>query len=832
MNEVSCRAFSYFQEAERVGWVRLDDLLDGLRSPRSHFEDPRNRVDWDEWARLCDRYADLVGEERLRASAGFARSKGFSGEVGRISALFFDPAFVYRAAIGFVAPSLYRAVRFTLTAESEGSLVVEAVLQDGYRPSRAWFQMFRDSLVVVPQFIGLPEAVVEGASDERSARCRVVPPPGRSVWLTVRRLWATIAAPRALVAELSFQQEQLRATLLAREAKDRALRDTLAHLPAMVGLHDGVKLTYANRALQAALGISDQEHDDRPLLEWIAAEDRERFATAVMAGSADEVLVRLDGAGGQRWAQVRAIPPVDDGGRQRSGFFAIDVTEERAAREALRHQDETLRAMSTALPDLVLRVDDGGNVVDLLGAAWEVDGTDDRFWRGRPLERLVGSVPHLTREHVEQLVSLTRDRDPAPVRLELGTGTSTRVLDWTATSIPGQREWLLVGRDVTARSRAERQLAEVERMASLGTLAAGVGHEINNPLASVAWNLDVLLDGLGRLAEGRSSDLDELRSAAADARHAADRIKTIVRHLKRFTRLDPPTLHPVDLAAAVNDAVAITANELQHRARLELRLGALPPVRGDADGLVQVFTNLLVNAAQAFDDSATTDRNLVRLTADVVGDEVVVKVTDNGRGIPAENLSRVFDPFFTTREPGAGTGLGLSIALGLLQDAGGHLTVESTVGQGTTISVHLRPAEPLPVPTPAAAPAPAATRLRLLVVDDEPQVLRALSRQLSTLHDVTTAAGADEACARIAGDGPFDVVVCDLHMPARDGLDVLAWARVQQPDLAERFVFLTGGAFTPRSQAFVANRRNRVLEKPVDRDHLRRVIEEVGAAPR
>jgi PAS domain S-box-containing protein len=244
-------------------------------------------------------------------------------------------------------------------------------------------------------------------------------------------------------------------------------------------------------------------------------------------------------------------------------------------------------------------------------------------------------------------------------------------------------------RDITEQRENEMRLRLNERMASIGMLAAGVAHEINNPLAFVSSNLGFIGTELNRLALPED-EVHELVEALNEAREGTERMRLIVQSLRALSRGDQATTHPLDLHEVLENSVHLAWGRLRSRGRLVRDYGDLPQVLGNSVQLAQVFTNLLINAAQALPKTGGEIRLVTRMQGTT---QVVVEVRDNGCGIPSENLERIFEPFFTTKPVGEGTGLGLSISHDIIRGLGGELTVESTVGQGSTFRVFLLVAE-------------------------------------------------------------------------------------------------------------------------------------------
>jgi PAS domain S-box-containing protein len=259
-----------------------------------------------------------------------------------------------------------------------------------------------------------------------------------------------------------------------------------------------------------------------------------------------------------------------------------------------------------------------------------------------------------------------------------------------AISDPG-RPARMIGteQDVTEKRLVEARIILGERLASVGTLAAGVAHEINNPLAYVSMNLELILEEVrsigGASPSGRMRELEEL---TREARHGAERVRKIVSGLKAFSRADSERRAIHDVHQVIDLALNMSFNEIRHRARLVKDYGEPPPVEADESRLGQVFVNLLVNAAQAIPEGQA-DRNEIRIVTRAEDERALIEVHDSGTGIPADVLGRIFDPFFTTKPVGVGTGLGLSISHSIVTALGGEITVHSELGKGTTFRVAL-----------------------------------------------------------------------------------------------------------------------------------------------
>ncbi|MFZ5481288.1 MAG: ATP-binding protein [Myxococcota bacterium] len=379
--------------------------------------------------------------------------------------------------------------------------------------------------------------------------------------------------------------------------------------------------------------------------------------------------------------------------------------------------------------------------------------------------------------------------------------------------------------------------AHADRLAALGSITAALAHEINNPLTWVAGNLGLAIDALSGLKEAAESTAAPrgmargISLAVQSLEHAlqgSDRIRRIVADLRDFSGPDELDRRPVDVRTLVDTALRVCGNEVRHRAQVVREYAEVPSVRANMTQLGQVFLNLLVNAAQAI-PAGRAEQNRIHVRVDVDRDGfVLVEVRDTGTGIAPEYLDRIFDPFFTTRPIGAGRGMGLSVAHGIVSDHGGEISVRSQVGLGSAFRVRL-PAAPVPVEEAvdddlAFEPG---RRGRVLIVDDEPLVLDVLGKLLEEWHDVETCTSGAAALQLLLAGTPVDAVLCDLMMPDMTGMDIYEALARARPDVLDRIVFITGGAFTERATSFLQRVPNPRLEKPFEVQRLFSVLRRV-----
>ncbi|PTL78915.1 ATP-binding protein [Vitiosangium sp. GDMCC 1.1324] len=373
-----------------------------------------------------------------------------------------------------------------------------------------------------------------------------------------------------------------------------------------------------------------------------------------------------------------------------------EIEERRSAEHALRRSNERYQAVLRATQDVV----------------WDWDWQRETIIWSERLEPMLGhSLPGLLAKPAwkeEQIHPGDRERVGASLREALarraalwaeeyrfrrGDGTYAQVLDRAAVSYDSTgRPTRLVGAisDVTRQRELQAQLSLAERMATVGTLAAGVAHEINNPLSYVLSNLRFSLDTLAPLTTtGESEDLSEVHGALQDAVEGAQRMQVIVSELKTFSRGDEENICPVDVHKPLESALRMAANDIHRRARLRRDHANLPLARANESRLAQVFLNLLVNAVQALPDRAP-EQNEIRVVTRKLGDaQVMIEFSDTGVGIPPHLRARIFEPFFTTKPVGEGTGLGLSVCHRLITQMKGSIEVDSEPGQGATFRVIL-----------------------------------------------------------------------------------------------------------------------------------------------
>ena len=694
---------------------------------------------------------------------------------------------------------------------------------------------FKDNEYVVGEpcvrfYAGWP--LIDGAGHALGALCVLDREPRKLTETQARALQElTTAVVGLLDARRAASQRRIAIETARSTAAD--LGAVLDAVPAYVAYTDReLKNRFANNAYAKLFGRTSETISGLHVREIIGAEvfarTRHRF-DAALRGEAQTFDREIEGDGARRDVRVTLSPDTRDG--KVFGYVStmIDVTE---LRDLLRRSER--RA------DLLGMAEDIGDV-----GHWRMEVATGRVYWSPVVYRLHGLDPASFTPNTESIVAFFHPDDRALVhedtrrviveqepfelerRIVRKDGAIRRVTTRGRAEVDPVtgRTTAVIGvlQDITERWALRERMERQERLVTTGTLAAGVGHEINNPLTYVAANVDFALEEL-RVIGGASpsSRMREVVSVLQEAREGAERIRKIVRGLRAFAREDTLSV-PTDVHSALEMSINMAMHELRQRATLEVQRGHIRPVFADESRLSQVFVNLLVNAAQAFSNGDTSKNRVTVTTRQAPDDQVVIEVSDNGAGMPPDVLARIFDPFFTTKPIGHGTGLGLSICHNVVTALGGEITCSTVLGHGTTFKVTLpaAPSHALSGPPPAVN---GPGRGRVLVVDDEESVLRALVRLLSPEHDVTALVDARDALKRLVDDAEeFDIVFCDVMMPQLSGMELYRRVRAYSESMAERFVFVTGGTVYEEVRKFLDSIANERLEKPFSNQNLKGV---------
>lgn len=507
----------------------------------------------------------------------------------------------------------------------------------------------------------------------------------------------------------------------------------------------------------------------------------------------------------------------------------------------LRDRERWLAITMRSIGDAIISTDVAGRISYMNPVAEALTGCKLEKALGRPSEEIL----RLVRDDGAR----TPMANPLQVALDEGrplsvdgvlvqaTAAERFISDSTAPIVSDHGSVLgavMVFRDVGEKRQLHRQLELADRLATVGTMAAGIAHEVNNPLTFILSNVGFVLEEVRRrLGEpgpvGHRQWMKDIEGALADAEEGTMRIAKIVADLKAFTRPQTDAAESADLNEVLSWSLEVAGHELRTRgARVVRHFGEVPAVDASAARLGQVFLNLLINAAHALDPARSESNEIVITSRTDAEGRAVAEIRDTGCGMTEEVMGHVFEPFFTTKPAGQGTGLGLSVSHGIVESLGGTLTFESEPGKGTLARVVLPSGRPKSARRPAVdSPAEPGPRGYLLIVEDEPLVRSALRRVLGGQHAVTCPRTSIEALALVIGGMRFDLILCDLTSAQPSGMAFYDEIRRRDPEQARRVLFLTGGTLAPATADLLRSVENRSIGKPCDTQALRRTVNEL-----
>ncbi|HLO67126.1 MAG TPA: PAS domain S-box protein [Holophaga sp.] len=624
--------------------------------------------------------------------------------------------------------------------------------------------------------------------------------------------------------------------LAAHERRNRRIRESEQKFAAVFDLvPDGVfiqdgrthGLVSVNPAFEVITGWTREEVEGRTGLQlgvWADLRDRERMLEDLRRdGRVKDLEYRLRRKDGTLiWASVSMDSFVLHGRPSWLGVIR-DITARRASEEALLASEEKFRTTFRVAPMLMSlsRIDDG--------TLFEVNDplcTTFGFAREELLGRTSIEAGLLRPEERKRILEALKDGGSArnlEIVFQAKDGSEIPCLYFgDIMDHGGERILVSLASDIRElrRMEAERrsleaQIHHLHRLESVGRLAGGIAHDMNNVLAAIMGTAD-LMRGL----EGRNARRVEL------IQEASRRGRTLVQGLMDFARSEMPEQELVDVNDLVRKEADLLASTTLQRIRLELDLApGLPRILGSPSALATALMNLCVNAVDAMPEQGV----LTLRTAALENGDLELVVADTGHGMAPDVLQRALEPFYTTKPAGKGTGLGLSMAFGTVRAHGGRMEIRSTPGKGT--EVHIR------LPIVAEAPAPDAERgegsapvpeaMRVLLVDDDPLVRESTRHFLEDQgHRVSEAVSGQEALDLVAADPAWDLVVLDHNMPGMDGAETLRRLRAQAPGL--RVIVASGYTGGQVGRDFASQERVVILPKPYSREEFRRALAGLG----
>jgi PAS domain S-box-containing protein len=523
---------------------------------------------------------------------------------------------------------------------------------------------------------------------------------------------------------------------------------------------------------------------------------------------AREILVECNDAGGaRRFYDVRITPMGSD-----VFVLARGVAGTGGSERALARAHDDFKTLIEQAPHGVL-LHEHGRVVYVNQRIADIIGVDRDSLIGKPsISFLHPDDQPAAAERVRQFMATQIPPVPREYRAPRANGevAIVEVNPGAIVEFEGRNVALLMVRDLSETRKMMAKLAMASRMASIGTLAAGVAHELNNPLSFVITNLCVLREELEAVRERLPAETrSEVGEILTDLDTGSLRIRDIVRDLSAWTQVDDPDQSSADLSETVSHCLRMLGDELRG-IRVERDLAATSPVVAAPGRVAQIVTNLIGNASHAVREVGAERRVVSVRTIESGNGFVSLEVRDRGPGMDATLTGRIFEPFFTTKPAGSGTGLGLWICHSLISQVGGTIDVQSSPGQGTTFTVRFKAQ---PVDNGVG---------HFLVADDEPTLGRALARLLP--GSVTVVNSGAELLDRLA-EREWVGVFCDLRMPSMDGMEVHGRLLRDHASLADRFVLLVPESDVERVPATL-----RSLSKPFGRDAITALLAEWGVS--
>ncbi|HEX7364714.1 MAG TPA: PAS domain S-box protein [Dehalococcoidia bacterium] len=628
--------------------------------------------------------------------------------------------------------------------------------------------------------------------------------------------------------------ERKKAEEILRESEDR-YRDLVDHSNDLICTHDlDGRILSANPLALRVLGYGLDSMLQKNVRDFLLPEFREGFdayLAEIQKQGAVEGLLTVQTATGERriWEfnntlRIEGVAaPVVRG-------MARDITERKQAEEALRRSEERYRTILEDMEDSYFEVDLTGNLTfvndstcrNLGYSREELIGMDYRKFTAEediePVYQIFNDVFQTGKPHKGYYWNFVRKDGRVGF-----ADASVSVLRDREGKIIGFRG---VGRDMTDRKKAEQQLLTSAKLASVGELAAGVAHEINNPLTAVL--------GYAQLLASRQDIPQDIKHDLDVICQESQRTVKIVQNLLRFARQHKPDRILTDINELIERTLELQLYKLTtSNIKLTTRLaeGCLWVVV-DYNQIQQVILNIVINAMQAL--AEVKHKGKITVTTGIDKDQVIISVADNGPGIDKENITKVFDPFFSTKAVGSGSGLGLSVCHGIIAEHDGNIYVESTKGEGATFIIELpsAPEDAAVVKEKIAIKKKRPRRRRkveksILIVEDEPAICDVLVRVLSEDgHRVDIASSGKEALRKLKKK-VYNLFIVDLKMPEMSGRQLYKIMQDKHPNTADRVVFITGDTVTPETQNFLTSTGRPYLRKPFDYKELIKMAEEI-----
>lgn len=599
-----------------------------------------------------------------------------------------------------------------------------------------------------------------------------------------------------------------------RQARDR-WKQTFDSLTELVSVHDREgRIVLANSALLDFVGGTEVEVIGNTVCELLGEcdDDEETLQKCIRTGEALETQMQRTRG---RIHQVQVTPLREyDGTVTGCVRVARDVTSRWRAEEHLAQSERRYRELAESANDVIYTHDLAGNFLYVNPAAVRILGyTQEQFTHLSFWDIVAAESLARAKAYVNQLLAGESPEEQVELRMVCADERFVVVqLRGNVVRREGRSEAIHgIARDVTAEKQLAAQLIQADRLASVGTLIAGIAHELNNPLTTIGGYADVLSERLaGTEAE------EGIRTIAEES----ERCRAVAQGLLNFARQDEEDTNHFDLNALIRGIFDLRAYDLR-AAEIVLKADLaqdLQQVVGEYGQIQQVVYNLIDNAYYALQQQYG---GVLEISTRNNREGVVIEVADDGEGIPESIRDQVFEPFVTSKPRGEGTGLGLSICRRILERHGGTISAHDREERGVVFRVTLPAAGPAPVTdiemVEDQSPAPEEEireAIRLLFIDDEPSLRNLVTEFMQRKgHDVTVAATGEEGLS-MALEDDFDAIVCDMRLPGINGDEVCSRLLQERPDLSKRIMVATGDVLSPQVQEFFDQTRLHHIHKP------------------
>jgi two-component system cell cycle sensor histidine kinase/response regulator CckA len=689
----------------------------------------------------------------------------------------------------------------------------------------------------------LVDRVIDGTLESFRAEGRYLRRDGTQVWMDVAAAPVRNASGDIVNFVAQFHditdQREVEAALRESEARFRTLFESSPNGMDMVDQEGRIVLT--NAALEAMLGYDKSELSELTFPELTHPDDRaeDRLRNAeIRAGKRayfqrEKRFVRKDGS--EVWTHLTVFALPDPSGHTQLTIGIVeDITERKKNEVALARSEARGRAMLDTALDAIVTIDSAGEIMEFNPAAEQMFGRARAKVIGERMSSLLmppgGGEPHFARYLRTGDVAELGRRELSVLRSD-GTEFPAELALTVVDSAEGP---VFTGflRDLSEQKALQARLIQSQKLEAVGQLAGGIAHDFNNLLTAISSYADLADSALAADTDPR------LAETVGGIRAAADQAARLTQQLLAFSRqqvLKPELLCANDV---VDEHVPMLRRVLGETIDVQLSLDAdLAAAEIDPGLLSQVLMNLAVNARDAMPAGGVltiATANVDLRGAPTIGEpgngpHVMLSVTDTGGGIDDETLARIFDPFFTTKEPGKGTGLGLATVIGIVEQSGGRVAVDTEAGRGTTFTVYLPRVDQAVASRAPSAPARAdrpAGHQRILLVEDNDMVRGPVTLLLEELgYDVVPAAEATEAMALAADGAPIDLLLTDVVMPGMNGRQLAERLREQRPEL--KVLFMSGYTDDVIITQGVIDREMAFLQKPFGADQLARMVAEL-----